>query len=232
MKWVALHADWPRLRTLHQHLTSVKVVHLKDGRVCLGTLLHYLNHSGSFSTMFARQALRPVTLLTTVRGPNCRCQTSANKPQSVRQYSSSTESGARWWHSTPVRYGLYGVGSLGVASLLVDNWRLRRHANAMEQIANEALVYSGERDPSPKVFTGGEQGFVPLTLESVADVNHNTKRFKFKFEDAKAVSGLSYCCKYSLGELGTLTCGSGASGQAPRTRVDEAGDAAVHSNQS
>jgi len=43
------------------------------------------------------------------------------------------------------------------------------------------------------VFKGGEQGFVPLTLESVTDVNHNTKRFKFKFEDSKAVSGLSYC---------------------------------------
>jgi hypothetical protein len=113
----------------------------------------------------------------------------------VRQYSSSAEASARWWHSTPVRYSLYGVGSAGLAALLFDNWRLRRRAHILEQVATDALVYNGTLDPAEKVFKGGEQGFIPLTLESVTDVNHNTKRFKFKFEDAKAVSGLSYCCK-------------------------------------
>jgi NAD(P)H-flavin reductase len=44
-------------------------------------------------------------------------------------------------------------------------------------------------EPS-KVFKGGEQGFVPLTLDKVEDINHNTKKFRFKFEDPEAVSGL------------------------------------------
>ena len=45
--------------------------------------------------------------------------------------------------------------------------------------------------PANKVFTGGDQGFLPLTLESVQDINHNTKQFRFKFDDQDAVSGLS-----------------------------------------
>lgn len=45
------------------------------------------------------------------------------------------------------------------------------------------------REPA-KVFKGGEQGFVPLTLDKVEDINHNTKKFRFKFEDQEAVSGL------------------------------------------
>jgi hypothetical protein len=43
--------------------TSVKV---KARQFCPRTLLCHLNLSGTFSIMFARQALRPVTLLTNV----------------------------------------------------------------------------------------------------------------------------------------------------------------------
>lgn len=41
-----------------------------------------------------------------------------------------------------------------------------------------------------KAFTGGEQGFVSLKLEEVHDVNHNTKRFRFKLPENDMVSGL------------------------------------------
>jgi len=44
---------------------------------------------------------------------------------------------------------------------------------------------------SPKVFTGGDQGFISLALDKTEDINHNTKRFRFKFDDSEAVSGLT-----------------------------------------
>jgi len=43
---------------------------------------------------------------------------------------------------------------------------------------------------SSKVFTGGDQGFISLALDSVENVNHNTKKFRFKFDDENSVSGL------------------------------------------
>jgi len=42
-----------------------------------------------------------------------------------------------------------------------------------------------------KAFMGGEQGFVPLVLQKVEDVNHNTKKFYFKFDDPSKTSGLN-----------------------------------------
>lgn len=46
-------------------------------------------------------------------------------------------------------------------------------------------------EPAKKAFTGGDQGFIPLVLEKVEVVNHNTKRFRFKLPEEDAVSGLS-----------------------------------------
>jgi len=45
--------------------------------------------------------------------------------------------------------------------------------------------------PAEKVFTGGDQGFISLVLDQVENINHNTKRFRFKFDDPEAVSGLT-----------------------------------------
>ena len=39
-------------------------------------------------------------------------------------------------------------------------------------------------------FTGGDQGFISLKLESIENVNHNTKKFRFALSDEDAVSGL------------------------------------------
>jgi cytochrome-b5 reductase len=165
--------------------------------------------------------------------PNCRCKTPTDQsPQSLRQYSSSPEASTRWWNSSPVRYGIYGVGSAGLGLLLIDNYRLRRKTEALEQVVVEALTYNGTLDPAEKVFKGGEQGFIKLKLESVTDVNHNTKRFKFKFDDPKAVSGLSYCCKADNIRNGAiLTSGSGAIDKTSSRRCGQADDSAVHPHQ-
>ena len=41
------------------------------------------------------------------------------------------------------------------------------------------------------MFQGGEQGFIPLKLDKIEEINHNTKRFRFNFEDKDSVSGLT-----------------------------------------
>lgn len=42
----------------------------------------------------------------------------------------------------------------------------------------------------PKVFTGGDQGWIDLKLSEIETINHNTKRFRFELPDKEAVSGL------------------------------------------
>ena len=49
--------------------------------------------------------------------------------------------------------------------------------------------------PANKVFKGGDQGFVSLLLDKVEDINHNTKRFRFKLPDENDVSGLQVACE-------------------------------------
>lgn len=41
-----------------------------------------------------------------------------------------------------------------------------------------------------KAFTGGDQSFVPLTLQEVQPFNHNTQIFRFKLPEDDMVSGL------------------------------------------
>jgi cytochrome-b5 reductase len=41
-----------------------------------------------------------------------------------------------------------------------------------------------------KAFTGGEQGWIDLKLESVENINHNTKKFRFALPKEDDVSGL------------------------------------------
>jgi cytochrome-b5 reductase len=47
-----------------------------------------------------------------------------------------------------------------------------------------------EGTTSKSAFTGGDQGFISLKLDSVENVNHNTKKFRFALPDVDQVSGL------------------------------------------
>ncbi|EMC98956.1 hypothetical protein BAUCODRAFT_31232 [Baudoinia panamericana UAMH 10762] len=42
-----------------------------------------------------------------------------------------------------------------------------------------------------KCFQGGEQGFVSLVLDHIENVNHNTKKLRFKLDDDDSTSGLN-----------------------------------------
>lgn len=45
------------------------------------------------------------------------------------------------------------------------------------------------------VFKGGDQGFIPLKLDKVEEINHNTKKFRFTFPEQDSVSELHIACR-------------------------------------
>ena len=103
----------------------------------------------------------------------------------MRRYASeSTPSGG----NNALLYGGAGAGALGLGAWYLNSGKAEEKAPPSK--AEEKKVPAQASNPS-KVFTGGDQGFVPITLDKVEDINHNTKKFRFKFEDEKSVSGLS-----------------------------------------
>jgi cytochrome-b5 reductase len=48
--------------------------------------------------------------------------------------------------------------------------------------------------PQPVVFTGLPFGFTSLRLQSVQEVNHDTKRLRFELPDPKSRTGLGLTC--------------------------------------
>jgi len=116
--------------------------------------------------MFARQALRPVTALRTVH---------SIRHQSSKQFQQPSQAG-------PGKQ-IAIVGGLGILGYYV--YTTYGAPGAKE--AKDAIVSKVE---TPAVFKGGDQGFVSLKLEEVENINHNTKRFRFSFEDPNSVSGL------------------------------------------
>jgi cytochrome-b5 reductase len=103
--------------------------------------------------------------------------------QHARRYASeSTQTGGS---SNAILYSTVGVGAVGIGA-----WWFNRGKAPAAKTAEQKAPAAAPAE-APKVFKGGDQGFVPLTLEEVYDINHNTKKFRFKFEDKDAVSGLS-----------------------------------------
>lgn len=103
------------------------------------------------------------------------CRFAQPLTQSVRKYSSEAPKG----RSLAPIYITVGLAGLGVG--------LYRY-NA--GVANASTNTVEPPKDSPKVFTGGDQGWVPLKLADVEVLSHNTNRFRFEFPDKEAVSGL------------------------------------------
>lgn len=47
-----------------------------------------------------------------------------------------------------------------------------------------------DASPPKKAFQGGDQGFISLKLESIENINENTKKFRFSLPEENMVSGL------------------------------------------
>ena len=76
--------------------------------------------------------------------------------------------------------------AVGLAGLGVGLYRYQSGAATAEAPAER-----------PKVFTGGDQGWVNLKLSDIEILSHNTKRLRFEFPDKEAVSGLHIACEFS-----------------------------------
>lgn len=66
-------------------------------------------------------------------------------------------------------------------------------AKDAEAKANDALGQGKakvEGAVGKAAFTGGDQGFISLKLDSVENINHNTKKFRFELPESDQVSGL------------------------------------------
>ena len=48
--------------------------------------------------------------------------------------------------------------------------------------------------PPNAAFKGGDQGFIDLKLESVEEISHNAKKFRFALPNPDDVSGLHIAC--------------------------------------
>ena len=127
--------------------------------------------------------------------------------QNVRRYANGP--GVASGSNTTAIYGLVaGAAALGGGFYyyrVTDPKRSATPSSANDpnkQQSASAPVSSEERktvpaSPSPsasapqsKAFKGGDQGFIDLKLESVEDINHNTKKFRFALPDSNDVSGL------------------------------------------
>jgi hypothetical protein len=104
----------------------------------------------------------------------------------VRYFTSSRNEPIKQSRLTPWVVGILVVGGLAVIARPTRQDAIERYNAAKKKAEN-----------APKVFTGGDQGFVKLKLVKSADVNHNTKHLTFKFDDEAAVSGLTVACKLS-----------------------------------
>ncbi|MCJ1229812.1 NADH-cytochrome b5 reductase [Toensbergia leucococca] len=117
--------------------------------------------------MFARQALRSVQPLR----------------NHVRRYA--TEVPSSGGSNTAIYAGVAAVAGLGGYYYYTQTGvKPAAPASAGEQQNVPAST------PKNAVFTGGEQGWVDLKLESVENVNHNTKKFRFALPNKDDVSGL------------------------------------------
>lgn len=115
--------------------------------------------------MFATKAFRPAAQLSS----------------QVRRYASEAPKS-----SNTLLYSAIGVAAVGGGYYALSGKSAAQIKDEAKNIASHPTQLTGK-----KVFTGGDQGFIPLTLESVDEVNHNTKKLRFKFEEGDSVSGLS-----------------------------------------
>lgn len=92
-------------------------------------------------------------------------------------------------------YGIIGTAILGGATYYYSGRRGEINSAVRDaKVKAEEAVTAGkakvESATGKAAFTGGDQGFISLKLESIENVNHNTKKFRFALPEEDQVSGL------------------------------------------
>ncbi|KAF2091217.1 oxidoreductase NAD-binding domain-containing protein [Saccharata proteae CBS 121410] len=124
--------------------------------------------------MFARSVFRPANVL---RSHVRRYATEPPKPSSNTALIAAA-----------------GVGAVGAAYWMMSgSTRAVGHesaAHGQPASKTEEQNVPAKTDKPMMAFTGGDQGFISLKLESVEELNHNTKKFRFHLPEEDSVSGL------------------------------------------
>lgn len=91
--------------------------------------------------------------------------------------------------STPNSRIVYGLLGTGIGAGLGYYWKVTRETKAKESAVSNPAPSS--LVSANKAFTGGDQGFFDLKLDSVEELSHNTKKFRFALPNPDDVSGLN-----------------------------------------
>ena len=111
----------------------------------------------------------------------------AHRAQGARSYATS---GASAGSGSRTSAGIAGAAAAAAAGLGgYQLYLLQRGGGAAH---TEAL--DSASSANKKAFTGGDQGFLSLKLDSVETVNHNVKKFRFALPESDMESGLSVAC--------------------------------------
>lgn len=129
---------------------------------------------------------------------------SSQRFQGIRHYAAQGASGGS---SNSTLYG----GIAAATALLGGGYYYFRQADTPVQLGQsvgKSNPTSGRSGSSPSLasdskplnstFTGGEQGWISLKLESVEKLSHNTNRFRFALPNPDDVSGLQIACSYLI----------------------------------
>jgi cytochrome-b5 reductase len=119
--------------------------------------------------------------------PIDKLNTSLISPQHLRTYA--TESPKPSSNNNALLYGGAGAAALGAGYFFLTSRQPRADAPASNKEEQNVPAQAGNR--AVKCFKGGDQGFISLVLDEVETINHNTKKFRFKLDDADSVSGLN-----------------------------------------
>lgn len=107
--------------------------------------------------------------------------------QHARRWASESTQGGS---SNALMYGGVGAGALGLGAWYLNSGGAKAESKAPASKEEEKNVPAQAAEAS-KVFRGGDQGFIPLTLDKVEELSKHTKRFRFKFDGEDSVSGLT-----------------------------------------
>ncbi|TKA74435.1 NADH-cytochrome b5 reductase 2 [Cryomyces minteri] len=132
--------------------------------------------------MFAQRFFRPATALRS----------------HVRRYATEPSNGGNIGTSAAI--GVAMLAAAGYGGYYYKSMKSRKVGHESEAAGMPASKNEEKNIPAKPedagvkpmmAFKGGDQGFISLVLESVEEINHNTKKFRFHLPEEDSVSGLN-----------------------------------------
>lgn len=96
--------------------------------------------------------------------------------------------------SSATFYGLIGIAVVGGGGAVYYLTSQGSTGAKYQPPAKGSPLLASDSKPPISTFLGGDQGWLDLKLESVEQINHNTKKFRFALPTKESVSGLHVAC--------------------------------------